>query len=144
MRERVAAQSSWPIARGSGPLQALVWYRAPEEGKDIALALRDFAVQMERQLPGLTMVHVVDSIDTLRDWLPRLTESLERIGILLVLDNLESLLTTTGQWRDERWGLLIGALLTPGGLSRAVLTSRTRPADLQFDRNRCSACAAAG
>jgi tetratricopeptide (TPR) repeat protein len=76
------------------------------------------------------MVHVVDSIDTLRDWLPRLTESLERIGILLVLDNLESLLTTTGQWRDERWGLLIGALLTPGGLSRAVLTSRTRPADL--------------
>jgi hypothetical protein len=94
----------------AGRFQAFVWYRAPEEGKDIALALRD--------------------IDTLRDWWPRLTESLERIGILLVLDNLESLLTTTGQWRDERWGLLIGALLTPGGLSRAVLTSRTRPADL--------------
>jgi tetratricopeptide (TPR) repeat protein len=114
----------------AGRFRAFVWYRAPEEGKDIALALRDFAVQMEKQLLGLSMVHVVDSIDALRDWLPRLTESLEQNGILLVLDNLESLLTTTGQWRDERWGLLINALLTPGGLSRAVLTSRTRPAEL--------------
>ena len=117
LRQRAASRPSSGIAR-------------LRRARISPFALRDFAVQMERQLPGLTMVHVVDSIDTLRDWLPRLTESLEQNGILLVLDNLESLLTTTGQWRDERWGLLINALLTPGGLSRAVLTSRTRPAEL--------------
>ena len=44
-----------------------------------------------------------------------------------MLDNLESLLSDSGQWRDERWGMLIDALLTPGGLSRTVLTSRIRP-----------------
>jgi len=114
----------------AGRFQAFVWYRAPEAGKDIALALRDFALAMEKQVPGLKMVHVVDSIDTLRDWLPLLTETLERNGILLVLDNLESLLTPTGQWRDERWGSLMDAILTPGGLSRVVLTSRIRPAEL--------------
>ncbi|HXW24974.1 MAG TPA: CHAT domain-containing protein [Xanthobacteraceae bacterium] len=114
----------------AGRFQAFVWYRAPEVGKDVALALRDFAVAMENQLAGFTMVHVVDDIDTLRNWLPRLTEMLERRGVLLLLDNLESLLTSTRQWRDERWGLLIDALLMPGGLSRAVLTSRIRPADL--------------
>jgi tetratricopeptide (TPR) repeat protein len=110
--------------------QAFVWYRAPEPDKDIALALRDFALSMERQLPGFTMVHSVDTVETLRHWLPRLSEMLAGKAILVVLDNLESLLTASGQWRDERWGLLIDALLTPGGLSRALLTSRIRPAHL--------------
>jgi tetratricopeptide (TPR) repeat protein len=113
-----------------GRFQAFVWYRAPEADKDIQLALRDFALAMERQLPGLAMVHVVDSTAALKDWLPRLTELLEDNAILLVLDNLESLLSDSGQWRDERWGMLIDALLKPGGLSRVVLTSRIRPAGL--------------
>ena len=61
-----------------------------------------------------------------RDW----AEVLENNAVLIVLDNLESLLTEAGAWRDERWGLLVKALLTPGGLSRTVLTSRTRPSAL--------------
>jgi tetratricopeptide (TPR) repeat protein len=110
--------------------QAFVWYSAPEPDKDIALALRDFALAMEKQLPGFKMVHVVDRVETFKDWLPHLTEMLESNGVLIVLDNLESLLTEFERWRDERWGLLIDALLRPGGLSRAVLTSRIRPAGL--------------
>ena len=55
---------------------------------------------------------------------------LEDNAILIMLDNLETLMTPDGQWRDERWGFLIDALLTPGGLSRLVLTSRIRPAKL--------------
>ncbi len=114
----------------AGRFRAFVWYAAPEQGKDIVLALREFALAMERQLPGLRMVHVVDRMDTLRAWLPRLVEVLEYNALLIVLDNAESLLTEAGQWRDERWGLLVDALLTPGGLSRALLTSRTRPVSL--------------
>jgi tetratricopeptide (TPR) repeat protein len=113
-----------------GRFQAFVWYRAPEADKDIQLAMSDFALAMERQLPGFEMVHVVDRVATLRDWLPRLIELLENDAVLVVLDNLESLLTDSGRWRDERWGMLIDGLLTPGGLSRAILTSRIRPAGL--------------
>jgi hypothetical protein len=76
------------------------------------------------------MVHVIDRVDEFRNWLPLLTEVLGKFAVLVVLDNLESVLTEGGQWRDERWGLLMNALLKPGGLSRLVLTSRTRPADL--------------
>ncbi len=110
--------------------QAFVWYSAPEQGKDIVLALRDFAFAMEQQLPGFEMVHVVDRLDVLKAWLPRLTAMLHQTAVLLVLDNLESLLTEDGQWRDARFALLMQALLAPGGLSRVVLTSRIRPADL--------------
>jgi CHAT domain len=116
--------------QAAGRFQAFVWYRAPEADKDIQLALRDFALAMERQLSGFAMVHVVDSTPVLKDWLPRLTQLLEENAILLVLDNLESLLSASGQWRDERWGMLIDALLKPGGLSRVILTSRIRPAGL--------------
>jgi tetratricopeptide (TPR) repeat protein len=114
--------------QAAGRFQAFVWYRAPEVDKDIELALRDFALAMERQLPGFAMVHVVDSAAALQAWLPRLTQLLEDNAILLALDNLESLLSDSGQWRDERWGMLIDALLKPGGLSRVILTSRIRPA----------------
>jgi hypothetical protein len=114
----------------AGRFQAFVFHKAPDPGQDIQLALRDLALEMEKQLPGFTMVHVVDSVATLKAWLPRLTEMLENNAVLVALDNLESLLSDSGQWRDERWGLLINALLTPGGLSRTVLTSRVRPASL--------------
>jgi tetratricopeptide (TPR) repeat protein len=110
--------------------QAFVCYEAPKAGSDIGLELRNFALAMQQQLPSLEMVHVVDRMDEFRDWLPRLTEVLEHFAVLIVLDNLESLLTEAGQWRDERWGLLMDALLQPGGLSRVVLTSRIRPAGL--------------
>ena len=113
-----------------GRFQRFVWFSAPEQGKDIALALRDFTLALERQIPDLAMLQVIDRTDALRDWLPRLAEVLENNAVLIALDNLESLLTEAGMWRDERWGLIVETLLTAGGLSRTVLTSRTRPAAL--------------
>jgi hypothetical protein len=116
--------------RAVGRFQRFVWHKAPEADKDIQLALRDFALAMERQLPDFAMVHVIDRAETLSDWLPQLTEFLENNAVLIGLDNLESLLSESGHWRDDRWRMLIDALLTPGGLSRAVLTSRIRPTGL--------------
>ncbi len=106
---------------------ALAWWQAPEQGKDIAGSLRDLAVALEAQLPGLAMVQAVGSETELRRFLPRLTQLLEDRAILLVLDNLESLLTDQGAWRDPAWQQLIAALLAHSGESRVVLTSRTRP-----------------
>lgn len=114
--------------------RGFVWWEAPKEGDDIALALRDFALVLETQLrevlPRLALVDVVDRVEALEQRLPVLTELLSRTAALIVLDNLESLLTPDGAWRDERWGLVMKALPKPGGLSRVVLTSRIPPRDL--------------
>ncbi len=55
---------------------------------------------------------------------------LENARLLLVLDNLESLLTPVGTWRDPRWQPLIAALTEHQGESRVVLTSRVPPSHL--------------
>ena len=39
----------------SFPLMA--FHRAPDDGQDITAALTDFALALERQLPGLTLAH---------------------------------------------------------------------------------------
>ena len=108
---------------------AMAWYRAPDEGADIAPALTDFALALDRQL-GLQFTHLVADSAALADALPRLTEVLEQDRVLIVIDNAESLLTADGDWRDERWRLMVDALTDHRGLSRLVLTSRRHPASL--------------
>ena len=114
--------------------QAYVWYRAPAEGDDIGNALTNLALDMEKQLPGFKMVHIIDQAEELQAWLPRLSEFLEQKNILIVLDNLETLLSSKGEWRDSRWGDLVGALLNHNGLSRLILTSRVRPNGLDEEK----------
>ena len=118
----------------TGRFQECVWYRAPEAEDDIGGALGQFAIAMERKLPGLAMVHLVERAEEFAAWLPRLTERLKERSTLLVLDNLESLLTPEGKWRDARWGQLVGALLAHRGFSRTVFTSRVRPVEVEATR----------
>ncbi len=110
--------------------KSFVWWKAPDEGADIAGALVSFAQALENRLDGFAMVHVVDRPEALQKFLPRLTGMLAEHALLLVLDNLESLLTPEGRWWDERWGLVLGSLLGHRGLTRTVLTSRIRPLGL--------------
>jgi tetratricopeptide (TPR) repeat protein len=112
-----------------------IWHQAPKENEEIEGALVKLALDMEKQLPGLKMVHLVDRAEEFRAWLPVLSEMLEQKSILIVLDNLEGLLTGEGKWKDERWGWLMQALLNHDGLSRVVLTSRKLPKELG-DSNR--------
>jgi hypothetical protein len=102
----------------------MAWHTAPPQGHDLTTALTDFALALEHQL-GIELVHLTADTATLQRALPGLTELLEHNRLLIVLDNIESLLTEDGRWRDERWGLLIEAMTRHRGLSRLVLTSRT-------------------
>jgi tetratricopeptide (TPR) repeat protein len=121
----------------------LIWYKAPDDGMAIDGALTDFALTLERYLPGFQMAHACVSAPVLARgddppdppggltaFLPRLTELMERRRLLVVVDNAESLLTGSGQWRDDRWGLVLGALTGHNGLGRVVVTSRRVPAAL--------------
>ncbi len=102
----------------------MAWYTAPPLGQDISTALIDFALNMEHQL-GVKLAHLMADSSTLQRALPGITQLLEDNRLLIVVDNVESLLTEQGVWRDERWGSLITAMTRHRGLSRLVLTSRT-------------------
>ena len=99
----------------------LVWFKAPDEGQDIRGALAGFALTMEVGLPGFQMTDVLADEGRLAAFLPRLTELLRQRRVLIVVDNAESLLTGGGEWRDRRWGQVIGALCGHGRVDVALL-----------------------
>jgi hypothetical protein len=110
--------------------EAMAWYEAPKEGLPIDNALPDLGRALEQQLPDFSMLEAFRSRDSFVQFLPRLTNLLRERSVLIVLDNLESLLTPGGEWKDDRWPLLIQAAVRHGGLSRLVLTSRYEPSGL--------------
>ncbi|WP_031364654.1 CHAT domain-containing protein [Caballeronia sordidicola] len=114
--------------RQTARFKAWVWFEAPDRERDTATALRDLAMAMESQLPDFKMLHVVGRQVDFAKWLPRFKALLAQQAVLVVLDNIESLLTNEGQWRDPQFGQFVEALLAHSGLSRVILTSQTRPA----------------
>ncbi len=90
----------------SGVLRSRGVLAGPRAGRRVSGALANLAAALEIQLGdyGFAMADKITTIAALDAFLPRLTRVLEDSGILLVLDNLESLLTPAGEWRDGRWG----------------------------------------
>jgi tetratricopeptide (TPR) repeat protein len=111
---------------------AAAFWQAPTKDDEWTGALPSLAAALEAQLGGygFAMTGHIGTVAALEAFLPRLRRVLEDSGILLVLDNLETLLTPEGAWRDPRWSSLMGALMGHGGESRLIVTSRIRPAGL--------------
>ena len=111
-----------------------VWYQAPPEGSEVAGSLAAFASTFETQLSDehlrapFSLVSLIAAEEVKFDaFLPRLRQFLKRRSVLLVIDNLETLLRPDGGWIDPRWGKIVATLLAHGGDSRVVLTSRLVP-----------------
>jgi CHAT domain len=111
---------------------AAAFWQAPSRDDEFGTALPNLASALETQLGGygFTMTGHIGTDERLAGFLPRLRALLRTSGILLVLDNLETLLTPEGTWRDPRWAPLIAALTGHGGESRVIMTSRIPPAGL--------------
>jgi hypothetical protein len=122
--------------RHQGAFAALAFWSAPTDPDQFGDALRLLAVAWEAQLGdyGFAMVDKIATQERLENFLPRLRALLRDSGLLLVLDNLETLLAPEGGWRDPRWGPLIGALIGHDGESRVIFTSRITPSGLDPDR----------
>jgi tetratricopeptide (TPR) repeat protein len=114
---------------------ALVFWSAPTDPDQFEDALRLLAVALEAQLAdyGVAMVEEIATLERLEYVLPTLTAIFADACLLLVLDNLDTLLTPDGQWHDGRWAVLIGALTGHHGPSRVILTSRVVPTGLNPD-----------
>ncbi|MGQ0719817.1 MAG: AAA family ATPase [Pseudonocardiales bacterium] len=115
--------------------EALAFWSAPTDHAQFQDALRLLAMALDAQLGDykFTMLDKIATPAQLENFLPRLRTLLRDSGLLLVLDNLETLLTPDGQWLDPRWAPLIGALTGHDGESRVILTSRILPAGLDAD-----------
>jgi tetratricopeptide (TPR) repeat protein len=111
--------------------EAMAWHQAPSEGHDIEGALAQFAIALETQIKGLTLTHVIDDAEKLERFLPRLRHLMANRSLLIVLDNIESLLSENGEWRDPLWAQFTNALIDHNGLSRLVMTSRVPPSELR-------------
>ena len=110
--------------------ERLIWYKAPDDGMAINGAMTDFALTLERYLNGFQVAHLLTSAGGLSGFLPRLTTLMQESRLLMVIDNVESLISEGGGWRDDRWGAAIDALTAHQGLGRLILTSRRVPAGL--------------
>ena len=108
------------------------FWQAPQKEGEFAGALASLAMALDIQLGdyGFAMSDKINTVESLAAFAPRLRRLLEAAGVLLVLDNLETLLTPAGAWRDLRWEPLITALTGHDGESRVILTSRTPPAGI--------------
>lgn len=91
---------------------AFIWHKAPDERHDIADALTRFALSVENRLSDFKLVGLIDNPQDFQSKaLPRLRWLMENHAVLVVLDNLEGVLTSQGDWRDPRWGDLLNTLL---------------------------------
>lgn len=113
----------------------LMFWSAPSDPDQFDDALRLLAVGLEAQLGvyGFAMVDKIATHERLESFLPILTAVFADAALLLVLDNLETLLMPNGQWRDVRWAPLIDALISHKRPSRVILTSRIMPVGLNTD-----------
>ena len=111
---------------------AAAWWQAPTREDEWPTALADLANRLDIQLAdqGFRIAGQIGTATALENFLPRLRAAMANSGVLLVLDNLESLLTPDGTWRDDRWAKLLTALTDHDGESRVILTSRVPPANL--------------
>ncbi len=105
------------------------WQAPANADDDWGDALPSLAAALDIQLGryGFQMSPYITTVESLGRLLPLLRRLLETSGILLVLDNLETLLTSAGSWRDPRWAALSRALTAHDGESRVILTSRIPP-----------------
>jgi tetratricopeptide (TPR) repeat protein len=118
--------------RHADSFAATAWWQAPTREEEWTTALADLANRLDIQLAGdgFTIAGHIGTVTALENFLPRLRAAMANSGILLVLDNLETLLTPDGTWRDDRMAKLITALTDHDGESRVILTSRIPPANL--------------
>ncbi len=121
--------------RHQGGFAVVAFWSAPTDPDSSDDALRQLAVALDERLAehGFSILAEIATVERLDAVLPTLTTVFADAGLLLVLDNLDTVLTCDGQWRDLRWALLISALTRHQGPSRVILTSRIVPAGLDSD-----------
>lgn len=128
--KRLSDQARWtPEER----FQGFVWYKPFVEGSEIGGEFARFLSALNEQLE-LKENWLLEYADKPAEFnartLPSLRQLLQNRACLIVLDNMESLLTDSDEWKAPEWEPLINALLDSRNHSRVILTSRRVPRSL--------------
>ncbi|MFE6285736.1 CHAT domain-containing protein [Streptomyces sp. NPDC057877] len=135
------------VATHEHAFEAVVWCAVPKRREtDARGVLVEFAVALERAVPGVGWVGLLGGDEGgdkggegggdkggdgggggFEGFVAAVVGCLERRRLLVVVDDVDALLTAEGDWRDGRWGPLLAALSAHGGPGRLVLTGRARP-----------------
>ena len=105
----------------------LVWHEGPTARADVGRSFDDLIRSLDRQLDNLRMAEQADTMDALRAFAPLLTELLETRLVLLVIADVDLLLSSKGDWKDPAWQLVMKAMCAHDGDSRLVITSTRLP-----------------
>ena len=107
----------------------IVSYQIDSEAREnVQTALHSFMKEL-RDIIGdiFPKPYVIDDEDQLRAALPIITEIFRKMRVLVLLENVETVIDGNGRWRG-RWGEVISALCGHSkGLGRVLLTSRRLP-----------------
>ena len=113
----------------------IAWHEVTEQ--DSAAALVSCMVNIGGQIPEMQVDDLTADPRALRRGLDTVRAFMRRERTLIVLDNAELLLTSTGKWSHDHWQLFIDALTAPGGQSRLLVTSRRRPTQIHAALTEC-------
>jgi NB-ARC domain len=109
-----------------------VWHELPKDNTcDTRLALEMFAKELDWiEFEGHPLSTALSDAEKLARRLPDIKEIFRQARYLIVLDNIDCLLTPEGHWRDQHWKLVFDVLTTHTGFSRVLMTSRRVPVGL--------------
>ena len=107
--------------------QALVWHQGPTASSDVPGSFDDLIRSLDRQLVNLHMADQVDTDQALHDFMPKLSGLLRTRLVLLVIADVDMLLTSQGNWTNPSWQLVIEAMYEHTGGSRLIITSNHAP-----------------
>jgi len=112
-----------------------VWHKAPDADKpfDLQIEFMNLLSDIENQLgmtEGMLIAFANNPLQFSQRALPRFKALLENNSVLIALDNIESWLTASGGWRDDKFGAFVETLLAHNGVSRVILTARVLPTTL--------------
>jgi hypothetical protein len=113
--------------------ERMAWFKVSDAEEDQDSTLLDFAETLESALPGLHLADLVGDPARLAAFAPEITGMMSAERVLIIVDNVESLLTESGEWRHQPWRQVINALTAHQGSGRVLLTSRRRPVGLQVN-----------
>ena len=112
----------------------MTYWRGPDKDGEAGLALDQLTAAWDAQLTAAGMspatTSTIATLGATDRFLPDLTRLLADHRVLVVLDDMDTLLTPDGHWRDPRWEPFMAALTRHDGASRVILTSRVVPAGL--------------
>jgi hypothetical protein len=105
----------------------LVWHQGPTAPSEVHGSFDSLIRSLDGQLVNLRMADHVDTDRALQDFMPVLSAWFRERLVLVVIADVDLLLTSQGTWKDPSWRRVIDTMSGHVGGSRLIITSSRAP-----------------